>query len=494
MTLGVARRWLGRLPLVVAALAVVGFYVGFGLHYHRTAMMAPDESFYTVAAARVMEGEVPYRDFAYTQTPIYPYIDGALMSVFGFSMASHRAINVVWGAVGLAVLVFAVRRRTGKWEPALLTGFLLAASPRWMSLQAMGVWCGPTGAFLNAALAAVIIEGRFWPRLMAFAVFGTVATGCRLSCAPVVAVLFAAMAFEAGGWRRASAALGACLAVAALSFGPFFLADPSNFVFHVWGYHMGAAFERNFEAQAMQWWNVAPAALVALAVGAMGVARHARERRVKELFLLAAGIVGVVTPMIPSSAWGVYIAAGAPIAAAAGVVSFWAAGGGRSPLRFAAWSLPALSLLVYLPIEVPEGAAAEVEQVAAFVRNEVEAGPLMTPAGIVAVEAGRGLIPGTEMGTFSAMSPDREEEARRRKMTTLPGLTESLERGEPAAVVKMIDPPPWRVWNWRWVLPSLDDQPVDEIHAFEDTLSECYEPVMNTSTMEVHVLRETLDL
>jgi hypothetical protein len=110
------------------------------------------------------------------------------------------------------------------------------------------------------------------------------------------------------------------------------------------------------------------------------------------------------------------------------------------------------------------------------------------------VEAGRELIPGTEMGAFAAMHPGRGEEAARRRMTTLSRLAESVRDGEPAAVVRMIDPPPWRVWNWRWVLPSFDDQPIDAIHDFEDSLSECYEPVMRTSTMEVLVLRETGDL
>jgi len=479
-----------RLPVLAGVGLVAAAYATLAVHYHRTAMMAPDESFYTLAAREALEGRLPYRDFAYTQTPILPYLNGALLSLTGFTMDAHRAINAVWGLLGLGVLVAFVRHRLGRWEPAILAGFLLAASPRWMSLQAMAVWCGPAGAFLNVAMAAALWRGGIWRRVAIFAFAGTVAIGCRLSCAPVVAVLFAGLALDAGGARRVALALAACLAVGALALAPFIAAAPQNFFYHVWQYHMGAAFERNLQAQAMQWWTVSPAGISVLAGGLLGLARLVRAREWAAVVLLAAGVAGVVTPMIPGSAWGVYVAAGVPVGVAAGVVSFWCLGDERrSPLRHVAWALPALALVAYLPIEVPEGASTEVSQVARFLRSEVGEGPVLTPATIVAVEAGREVIPGTEMGTFSAMRPDAGEEARRRHMTTLPELARIVAAREPAAIVKTIEPAPWRVWNFRWVLPSLDDQPIDAIKLFEDQIEASYRPAMRTTTMEVFVPR-----
>ena len=157
----------------------------------------------------------------------------------------------------------------------------------------MGVWCGPAGAFLNLALAATMWRGELWPRVAIFAVAGTVAVGCRLSCAPVVTALFVILAIEEGGTRRWLKALGICLGVAVLFFGPFLAADPSNFFYDLWSYHMGAAFDRNFTAQAMQWWNVSPAAIMVLLVGLFGTGRLVAKRKWSEVVLLAAAVIAL---------------------------------------------------------------------------------------------------------------------------------------------------------------------------------------------------------
>jgi len=481
------------LPLLLGAggvLLVLTVYSILASYFRNAGMMAPDESFYAIAAREVFEGRLPYRDFAYTQTPLLPYLNGLVLRVVGLSMDNHRLLNAVWGGLGLVALMAGVWRRTGRVEPAIATGFVMAASPRWVSLQALGVWCGPAGALLNAGTAAVLWPGPLGRRAIVFAIAGTCSIACRLSCAPVVAVLAVPLLVEAGSPRRALVLLAGFLAAGAAVFLPFVLAAPSSFYFDVWRFHVLSGIERNFEAQALQWWNVAPAAMVALVAGFFGLPRLIKGRRWAEVALVAAGLVGVTTPMIPASAWGVYVAAGAPLAAAGGICAFWAVGlAERTPLRHAVWILPLLSALVILPPAVTEGAATEPEEVGAFIRNEVDEGPLLTPLGIVAVEAGRDVLKGTEMGTFSAMRPRDADLAHELRMTTLADLTRSVLDQEPAAIVKTIDPGPWIVWNFRWAMPSLDTQPLAEIYAFEDAIVECYEPVWRTQTMEVYVRR-----
>ncbi len=478
-------------PALFGVLVVLGVYLGFCVHFHHTAMMAPDESFYTLAARSVYEGKIPYRDFAYTQTPLLPYVNGLFLEIVGFSMDAHRTLNASWGALTLVILMVFLRHRLGRWEPGIVAGFLLAASPRWVSLQTLGVWCGPAGAFMTLAMAAALWRGPPRKRAVVFAIAGTLAIGCRLSCAPVVAVLTPALMLSADGLKGRLKILGICLGVGVFAFLPFLISAPGNFIFHIWSYHMEAAFERNSVAQLMQWWNVSPGVICVTVVGLFGVPRLLSMRKWPELVLIAAAVTGLVTPMIPSSAWGVYIAAGVPVAAAAGAISFWTiCDGERTPIRHVAWLLPAMAVFLYLPVEVIEGASTEVKEIAAFIRDEAPDGPLLTPATIIAVEADREVIPGTELGTFSAMLPGDAKRAREVHMTTLVELTEVVERQDAAAIVKMVDPPPWRVWNFRWALPSLDDQPLDVVMRFEDRISECYRPVMRTSTMEVLFARE----
>jgi hypothetical protein len=471
-------------------LAVLAVYAVIASHYRETAMMAPDESFYTLAARLVWEGRLPYRDFAYTQTPHLPYVNGALLHVAGFGLDSHRTICAAWGGLGLVLLMLALRVRLRAWEPALLAGFLMATALRWVSLQATAVWCGPAGAFTAGALLAALWPGPIWRRAVPFALCGTLAIGCRLSCAPVVAVLIVPLLLEAGSARRALAVLGSCLGVGLVLFAPFVAADPGSFWFCVWRFHQESSIERNLEAQALQWWNVAPAALLAGIVGLLGAWSLLRRREGVLLSLTVAGLVGVVVPMLPESAWGVYVAAGVPLFVAGGIAAIWShPAAAAHPSRRALWVLPAVNLLFLLPIENAEGAATDVEEVAAYVERHVEPGPLLTPAGIVAVEARRDVLPGTELGTFSAMLPGREERAARHRMTTLADLARRVRLREPAAVVRMIEPEPWVVWNFRWGMPELADQPIEAVRDFEDAVAEAYEPVWAAATMEILVRR-----
>ena len=61
------------------------------------------------AAARAMEGAVPYRDFGYTQTPLFPYLLGAALKCLGFGILEFRTLNV---ALSAAAAVLALVRNT----------------------------------------------------------------------------------------------------------------------------------------------------------------------------------------------------------------------------------------------------------------------------------------------------------------------------------------------------------------------------------------------
>ncbi|HUT78783.1 MAG TPA: hypothetical protein VM285_13895, partial [Polyangia bacterium] len=56
-------------------------------------------------------------------------------------------------------------------------------------------------------------------------------------------------------------------------------------------------------------------------------------------------------------------------------------------------------------------------------------------------------------------------------------------------IVRMIEPEPWVVWNFRWGMPELSDQPIEAVRDFEDAVAEAYEPVWAAATMEVLVRR-----
>jgi hypothetical protein len=487
-------RAIARRAVIGAAFAgVLGVYAALAAHYHGASAMAPDESFYSVAAREAVDGRLPYRDFAYTQMPLLPYVNGALLAIAGRTLAAHRAINAVWGAFTVAAVLWIVRRRTGAIAPALLAGFLVAASPRWVSVQALAVWCAPTGAFLTIALGAALHRGSYWPRAAVFAVAAAIACGCRLTSAPIVAVMALLFALEGDARRRlATAALFVGVPLAAIA--PFALAAPASFAFDVVRYHLGGAHERDLYVRAAQWWNVAPAVTAGFAALLFAIPRLLRERASVELVLLATGAVALLLPMAPPSAWGVYISASVPVAAAGGAIVLHGLAESRATIARVAWALPALSLCILSP---PVATAAhppdEVAEMAAFVRAKVPPGPLLTPLGVVAVEAGRRVLPGTEMGTFAAMAPADSAAAHARGFTVVPDLTAAVTRREPVAVLRISAPRSSLSWNFGWAVPSMEQQPRMMIDAFDAAIRACYAPAKSTATMELLVRKPKCD-
>ncbi len=48
-----------------------------------------DEGWYLYASKLVYEGKMLYKDFAYTQGPVFPYVYGIFQQIFGTSRALH---------------------------------------------------------------------------------------------------------------------------------------------------------------------------------------------------------------------------------------------------------------------------------------------------------------------------------------------------------------------------------------------------------------------
>jgi hypothetical protein len=464
--------------------AVFGVYAFFAVYCHQWAAMAPDESFYAVAAHDVYDGRALYRDLAYTQMPLYPYIDGLILKVAGTTLFAHRIVNAVWGALTLLAVLWIVYHRTRELEPTLFAGFLLGAAPRWVSLQALAVWCAPSGAFLAAALAAALYRGPYWRRAIAFAIAAALACGCRLTCAPIVAVMWLLFLAE-GGARRGLLTAALVAAACALPAVPFLVAAPERFLFDVWGYHVSSARERNVRIQIGQWWNLAPAVITSFAVALLAVPRLVRARARTELILLGVGLVGLVVPVLPPAAWGVYAAASVPVAAVATAIVFQGFTERRSSLRLTAWTFLILPLFVVLAPMTERPPSDEVAEMAAFLRREVPPGSLLTSLGVVAVEAGRPLVPNTEMGPFSAMAVGDGALAARTGFTTLPELTRRVRAREPAAVLLVAAPESNLSWNFGWAVPRMENQDEDDVDAFNAAVDACYESAHKTDTMEL---------
>ena len=143
------------------------------------------------AAARIVNGELPYRDFYANYGPGQYYLVGALDFVFGPSLLTWRIVRVALDAL-VAVLAYALVRREGSEPLALLA---------WVAV--LFAMAHPTLPHPNAAALALA--------------FGAILLARR---SPVAAGVLAGVAFAFRFDLGAAAAVGAALAAAAAARSP----------------------------------------------------------------------------------------------------------------------------------------------------------------------------------------------------------------------------------------------------------------------------------
>ena len=87
--------------------------------------MEPDEGIVLAGAQRILEGQIPYRDFFSFYTPGSFYVTALLFKVFGSSIVVARGALVFFGA-SFAAVTYVLARRTCSQAIALLVGILVA--------------------------------------------------------------------------------------------------------------------------------------------------------------------------------------------------------------------------------------------------------------------------------------------------------------------------------------------------------------------------------
>ncbi|WFB35269.1 hypothetical protein P3T73_13980 [Kiritimatiellota bacterium B12222] len=91
------------LVLATLTLAAIAFW---------WAPLNQDEGWYLMAARRVSQGQMPYRDFAFTQAPLFPYIfQFAQPLVNKWGLAGGRLFQYVWFAMTFGILLWNCKQR-----------------------------------------------------------------------------------------------------------------------------------------------------------------------------------------------------------------------------------------------------------------------------------------------------------------------------------------------------------------------------------------------
>jgi hypothetical protein len=111
--------------LVPAAVAFFAGLICYGLFYNRSAWLSVIG--YSVSPAeRLMQGEVPYRDFLYNYTPGILWLNAFLMRWFGAGLLTVHVGLLVFKLATLMALYWAAKRLVGAWAALLPVALTLS--------------------------------------------------------------------------------------------------------------------------------------------------------------------------------------------------------------------------------------------------------------------------------------------------------------------------------------------------------------------------------
>jgi hypothetical protein len=437
------------------------------LHFVRAGNLNQDEGWYLYAAGLVYEGLLPYRDFAFFQAPLLPYVYGLPQTLFGPGLEFGRLTSLVLSAVTMALGARLARERGGRLAALVFLGLCI--------LTPQVVWAltttrtEPLSALLWMLCAFLVLR----PSRNALASGGALAAAVlgastRASALPAaVGVLFFVLLRHRDSPRDLATALIPGL-LAALPLAFLLLATPfDSLLFNL----VGAQAERHSQLEPAEAWTllqilaarlrdlhllhsfygIVPAISLAAGVAAGFLRWPRREPRDAwsrpTLGVAVLGAAVYLPNLVPRVVFPVYFAAVFPLFA---LVAAWTLGNASratsGPARRAVWAVTGVLLLIQLGNFAGRHHAhtssppdlAELQETATDLAGMSPDGTLVTLDTYLAVESGLRLAPGFEMGMF-AYFPFRSDEEGRRLGVVTPGLLDGSLRSPAVDLVALSD-------------------------------------------------------
>lgn len=232
--------------ILLATLAVMLGLSWMNLHHGN---LNQDEGWYLLAARSVSEGKLPYRDFAYTQAPVLPFV----YSVFAGEVREQgiwfgRVVTQVFGLLSLLfAALLAARLNPLNWRLAFLFCLVLGGINTFQSYYTTVVKTyGLCACFLTLGclLGACVDRKRWWVAPLCGLVLA-LAAGTRISAGlglPVMGIYLLCRRRSLGDLPWLTFGLGGAAGLG-LIFGPLYLAAPEGLVFGIVKYHAGRVAE-----------------------------------------------------------------------------------------------------------------------------------------------------------------------------------------------------------------------------------------------------------
>ncbi len=465
-----------RLSLIFGLSVVVILYVISARWHVLHSALNTDEGFYAIATRSVAEGDVPYRDFGFTQPPVVLYANALPLRVIGFGLFAQRTLNGLWAAAALALgAVWLGRRTRPEWALALV--LLFGVSLPWMHFIHLGKTYGFTTLLVTLAALAYLALAAGPRRLFLLGLLGALGLATRLPAAPFFAMLWVLALFPGRRpeKRELLAAFAGGLVGLAVGVLPFFIADAEALKFWTLDFHRLSLPVRTWHLSFTEIVTLAPAAWLLAAV-ALGFAVARSRWRTREVGVLVAALVTLAANLLPS---GVYEEYGVPfllpLVLAAAAVLYDLLPAGLLALATLCTAVVAVQFLTapLLVTEVRPGLSRFLPPHArpydlaladdlAGARQVVESTlppnePFIGPHLILAAETSRAVPRELRMGSFSFTAELSSERATRLHLVTRAQLDDWFYRRDPHLLAF------FKRWDldYGWSMPSFTDVPDD---------------------------------
>ncbi|WP_193504422.1 DUF2029 domain-containing protein [Sphingosinithalassobacter portus] len=406
-----------------------------------------DESQY-VAAAILSGSALPFRDFAYLQTPLQPLLFAPFAALFGaFAWQGLRLVNAALGLVAVLCVHRAAREAGASQRAATIAAALFATTD--ILLFSIGVARNDAlpGALVAAALIPILraTQGKATPvgAFLAGLLLAS-AAAAKISCA------FPAAAYGLYTlWHRrhlplwvAAGALAPCLLVVGL-----WIAAPQDFLFGVLIFPSAAP--ADYYAAGERAWKLWAAlkpvdALKFLALGpalpALVFLSIHRPRSEPALLCLALAAAALIAALLPTPIWRQYLLPALPPLFVALAIMLPERLSGAWKMAFLIFALaglaPSLSA-VFAGKPAMATATREMATLAAAMDAAGVTGPVATLAPQFLAGTGRAVDKRFVTGPFyfRAQSLLSQEEETARNLVSAPRLADSFRTRPPAAIL-----------------------------------------------------------
>lgn len=193
-----------------------------------------DEGYYQIVARQTSLGDLPYRDYIYVQTPLFPIVYGMAFKLFGTSFAFARGFSGFLGFIAFLVCVITARRLGGD-QAGAVTAALIVCQPFTLYFLMIIKLYALTG--LCVALAVFFLCSQYPLRFPAAAACLALGTATRMTLAPTIPLIIAIAAFRSRSVRMTLLTATVCIILLTGILLPFFLLAPETFLYDVFTYH-----------------------------------------------------------------------------------------------------------------------------------------------------------------------------------------------------------------------------------------------------------------